>query len=85
MAKKSPWIHAWSDNVAGVEAFSPLMALADLKDDGDYKLIIADLKGKIKVYMGTNVIYNTNIEGKPVAVETFYDSTKKPSNSIFTY
>ena len=30
------------------------MTMSDLKDDGDYKLIVADLKGKLKVYMGTN-------------------------------
>ena len=54
------------------------MTMSDLKDDGDYKLIVADLKGKLKVYMGTNVIYNEKINEKPTAVETFYDSTKKP-------
>lgn len=55
--KKSPWIHAWSDSVAGVSSFSNLMTLSDLKDDGDYKLIVADLKGKLKIYKGTNVVY----------------------------
>ena len=66
--------------MAGISSFSQLMALADLKDDGDYKLIIADLTGKLKIYMGTNVVFNDKLEGKPVAVEIFYDSTKKPSN-----
>jgi len=37
------------------------MTVADLKDDGDYKLIVADLKGKMKIYMGTNVIYNEKL------------------------
>ena len=54
------------------------MALADLKDDGDYKLIVADLKSRIKIYMGTNVVYNEKLADKPIAIETFYDSTKKP-------
>ncbi len=54
------------------------MTLCDLKDDGDYKLIVADVKGKLKIYMGTNVIYNEKINEKPVAIEYFYDSTKKP-------
>lgn len=40
--KQSPWMHAWSDPVAGVSAYSQLMELADLKDDGDFKLIVAD-------------------------------------------
>ena len=54
------------------------MALADLKDDGDYKLIVADVSGQLKVYMGTNVIYNEKLSEKPTAIEVFYDSTKKP-------
>ncbi len=55
------------------------MTLADLKDDGDYKLIVADaVTGQLKVYMGTNVIYNEKLSEKPTALEVFYDSTKKP-------
>lgn len=54
------------------------MTVADLKDDGDYKLIIADIKGKLKIYMGTNVIYNEKLTEPPTAIETFYDSNKKP-------
>jgi Bardet-Biedl syndrome 1 protein len=77
-AKKSPWIHAWSDTVAGVEAYSQMIALCDLKDDGDYKLIVADLKGKFKVYMGTNTINSQKLPDKPTAITTFYDGTKKP-------
>ena len=76
--RKSPWIHAWTDSVAGLHSLSQLMCLADLKNDGDYKLIVCDLLHnfanknksfgvnskaassqyrKMKVYMGTNVIY----------------------------
>jgi len=43
MQKKSPWIHAWTDSVAGLYSLSQLMCLCDLKSDGDYKLIVADL------------------------------------------
>jgi hypothetical protein len=65
--------------VAGLYSLSSLMTLCDLKNDSDYKLIVADLlhnfantnnKGfgvnnksassnhrKLKIYMGTNVIY----------------------------
>ena len=41
---RSPWISAWSDPVAGINSFSHLMCFADLKDDGDYKLVSADYK-----------------------------------------
>ncbi|TNV81162.1 hypothetical protein FGO68_gene3820 [Halteria grandinella] len=80
---KSPWIHAWSDNVAGIDTFSQLMTLADIKDDGDYKLVVADQKGKLKIYMGTNVISNEKLGfEKPTALEVFYESTKKPQLPI---
>lgn len=55
------------------------MTLSDLKDDGDFKLVIADTSCKLKVYMGTNIICNKDLQDIPVALETFYDSTKKPS------
>lgn len=56
--QRSPWIGAWSDPVAGVNSFSQLMTLSDLRDDGDYKLITADYKTKrLKVFMGTNVLH----------------------------
>lgn len=58
------------------------MTLCDVKDDGDYKLVIADTTKKLKIYMGTNVISNKDLGEMPVAVETFYDSTKKPSKNI---
>ena len=66
---KSPWINAWTDTVAGVNCFSQLMALSDLKDDGDYKLVTADYKtNRLKVFMGTNVLYTADLSGKPTAV-----------------
>ena len=77
------------------------MCLADLKNDGDYKLVVADLlhnlsnkgkqisnKGKnsdyrkMKVYMGTNVIYEATIQEKPVAVETLYMDSKSSMPTI---
>lgn len=55
--------------MAGIDTFSQLMTLADLKDDGDYKLVVVDQKGKLKIYMGTNVIFNEKLGfEKPAAV-----------------
>lgn len=69
--------------MAGIDTFSQLMALIDVKDDGDYKLVVADQKGKLKIYMGTNVIYNEKLGfEKPTALTTFYDSAKKPQLPI---
>lgn len=55
------------------------MTLADLKDDGDFKLITADYRTKrMKVFMGTNVLHTANLESVPTALTTFYDSNSKP-------
>lgn len=83
IVKKSPWLHAWSNPVAGVRAYSQLITLADVYDDGDNKLIIADMNKKLRVYKGTNEIRTMDLADTPIAVETFYSNTKKPSISPF--
>jgi hypothetical protein len=51
------------------------MTLADLKDDGDYKLITVDYKTKrMKFFMGTNVLHTEALENLPTAMITYYDS-----------
>lgn len=101
--RKSPWIHAWTDSVAGLHSLSQLMCLADLKNDGDYKFIVCDLLHnfanknksfgvnsksaasqyrKMKVYMGTNVIYESTIMDKPIGVMTIFDLCEKPNMPV---
>ena len=93
---RSPWISAWSDPVAGVNSLTQLMAFADLKDDGNYKLLICDFKANcLKVYMGTIVLLNAHLsKGKPSALVVYYENNKKPmipviavavENTIFYY
>jgi hypothetical protein len=77
-AKKSPWLHAWSDPIAGVHCYSQSMLLSDLNDDGDQKLILADRDNKIKIYKGTNLLFEDNLITTPIAVEVFYENNKKP-------
>lgn len=77
--QKSPWIAAWTDTVAGLQLMPQLMTFADLKDDGDYKFITADHRqNKLKVYMGTSVLYIADLPSKPIALTTFCESNKKP-------
>ena len=58
------------------------MAFADLKDDGDYKLLTTDYKqNQLKIFMGTNVLYSIKLKGKPTSLVTFYNSNAKPSKS----
>ena len=56
------------------------MHFSDLKDDGDFKLVVADHKtSKLKVYMGTSTLYSADLKGQPVAVTTYVETNKKPS------
>ena len=92
--RPSPWIDAWSDSVAGINSISSLMELSDLSMDGDYNLIIGDLfdyqkntnlklsqqvQRKIKVYKGTNMVYDFSVEDRPVGLIASFDTTQKPN------
>ena len=82
--KKSPWIHAWSDPVAGVCSYAGCMKVADLDDDGEHKLIVADtLNKKLKVYKGVNLAFETQLSDNPSALEFFYSAPKKPCKLAF--
>lgn len=55
------------------------MQFCDLKDDGDHKFIVADHKQmKLKVYMGTSVLYVADLKSKPAAITTYCETNKKP-------
>jgi hypothetical protein len=76
---KSPWISAWTDPVAGLQLFSQLMLFCDLKDDGDHKFVVADHKQlKLKIYIGTSVLYIADLKSKPCAITYYYETNKKP-------
>lgn len=49
-----------------------------MNDDGDHKLVLADKDNKIKIYKGTNVLFEDNLITTPIAVEVFYENNKKP-------
>jgi len=76
---KSPWIHAWSDPVAGICSYSGCIKLVDLDDDGDHKLVIADANSKkLKIYKGVNLFYEAQLPEIPSWLEYFYGPPKKP-------
>lgn len=47
------WLNAYTDPVAGLRAMSPCVRLADTNSDGEYRLLVADLDRKLKVFKGT--------------------------------
>mmetsp|Transcript_31269 Transcript_31269/g.57226 ORF Transcript_31269/g.57226 Transcript_31269/m.57226 type:complete len:599 (+) Transcript_31269:68-1864(+) len=76
--KKSPWLDAWHDPVAGMCAYSSLMCLADLHADGDHRLIMVDLKKRIRIYKGTTIQWEQKLLDVPCAVQCFYHEVASP-------
>ena len=52
MENKSPWIVAWNDAVCQVHASSPCLRLTDLRGDGEFNLIVADINLQNKWRVG---------------------------------
>eukprot|EP00817_Percolomonadidae_sp_ATCC50343_P006749 CAMPEP_0117423714 /NCGR_PEP_ID=MMETSP0758-20121206/4274_1 /TAXON_ID=63605 /ORGANISM="Percolomonas cosmopolitus, Strain AE-1 (ATCC 50343)" /LENGTH=603 /DNA_ID=CAMNT_0005207051 /DNA_START=6 /DNA_END=1817 /DNA_ORIENTATION=+ len=92
--KEKVWLDGWYDPLAGVCAAKSCMCYADIRGDGDYKLVIANsatnpllqtasqiTEHKIKIYSKTNVISEHVLEEEPVAICSFYvdyNSNRKP-------
>jgi len=76
--RKVPWLDAWHDPVAGMSCFSSFMCLADLHADGDHRLIMVDLKKRIRIYKGTTIQWEQKLLDVPCAVQCFYHEVATP-------
>jgi Bardet-Biedl syndrome 1 protein len=76
--RKSPWLDAWHDPVAGMTCFSSFMCLADLHADGDHRLIMVDMKRRIRIYKGTYIQWEQKLLDTPCAVQCFYHEVAVP-------
>lgn len=76
--KKSPWLDAWHDPVAGMSCYSSFLCLADLVADGDHRLIMVDLKKRIRMYKGTTIQWEHKLPDVPCAVQAFYHEAANP-------
>lgn len=72
------WLNAWYDPVANIKTLTSCIALADLNGDGDYKLVVADLGLKLKVWKGTALISESPLMETPVAVQTYFMDDSVP-------
>ncbi|KAF0718135.1 Aste57867_1873 [Aphanomyces stellatus] len=76
--KKSPWLHAYHNTVAGIKAFTNCIQLADVYGDGDYKLLVADMDRRLKMYKGSSLMSEQAILGVPVGLAVFYSEMNRP-------
>eukprot|EP00026_Physarum_polycephalum_P004109 Phypoly_transcript_04126.p1 GENE.Phypoly_transcript_04126~~Phypoly_transcript_04126.p1 ORF type:complete len:331 (+),score=40.13 Phypoly_transcript_04126:151-1143(+) len=72
------WLNAWRDPVATLKAYSSHIELADLHSDGDYKLVVADLDKKLKIFKGTSLVLEHALLEIPVAVCCYYMDLSMP-------
>merc|ERR1719478_453010 len=54
------------------------MCLADLHADGDHRLIMVDLKKRIRIYKGTTIQWEQKLLDVPCAVQCFYHEVATP-------
>eukprot|EP00931_Biecheleriopsis_adriatica_P061013 TRINITY_DN36668_c0_g1_i1.p1 TRINITY_DN36668_c0_g1~~TRINITY_DN36668_c0_g1_i1.p1 ORF type:complete len:628 (-),score=111.66 TRINITY_DN36668_c0_g1_i1:84-1877(-) len=76
--KKSPWLDAWHDPVAGLSCYSSFICLSDLAADGDHRLIMVDMKKRIRIYKGTTIQWEYKLPDVPCAVQAFYHEIGHP-------
>ncbi|ESL09887.1 hypothetical protein TRSC58_02388 [Trypanosoma rangeli SC58] len=66
------WLYAFRDHLAGIQAFTNCICVADIHGDGDYKLIVADGKRRLKIFGGTCLVKELRLFSVPSALTTFY-------------
>eukprot|EP00727_Mastigamoeba_balamuthi_P012559 m51a1_g7926 hypothetical protein (555) ;mRNA; f:39757-42289 len=71
-AQKVQWLDAFSDPVANVRAYSSGLELAALDDNGENRLVVADLSGKLRVYADVRLASENVLLDAPVAMCSYY-------------
>ncbi|KAK3242964.1 Bardet-Biedl syndrome 1 protein [Cymbomonas tetramitiformis] len=79
----SVWLDAWQDPVAGLQAYSPCVRMADLAGDGEWRLLVADASKKLKVWKGTSLQSEHNLLEPACAIASFYSDTNHPRLPAF--
>eukprot|EP00792_Barthelona_sp_PAP020_P007236 TRINITY_DN3128_c0_g1_i4.p2 TRINITY_DN3128_c0_g1~~TRINITY_DN3128_c0_g1_i4.p2 ORF type:complete len:583 (-),score=152.36 TRINITY_DN3128_c0_g1_i4:186-1934(-) len=71
MSNFKHWLDAWSDPLAGIEAYSSHLALSDLHDDGEGMLVVANLDNELKIFNNVSVLTKTRLSSRPVGTVVF--------------
>ncbi|RNF13853.1 putative Bardet-Biedl syndrome 1 protein [Trypanosoma conorhini] len=76
------WLYAFRDQLAGIQAFTNCICVADVHGDGDYKLLVADGKRRLKIFGGTSLVKEMRLFSVPSALTAFYsdgsDAVSRP-------
>ena len=74
------WGVGWGtqDPVANVHAYSSCVRLADLNGDGEWRLLVADSRKKLKVWKGTALQSEHNLLEAACGICPFYSDLATP-------
>ncbi|CBH14550.1 hypothetical protein, conserved [Trypanosoma brucei gambiense DAL972] len=70
--QKEFWIFAFRDRLAGLQAFSNCVEVADIYGNGDNKLIVADASKTLKIYDGTSLSKEIRLSAVPSAITVVF-------------
>merc|ERR1719335_1244667 len=59
-------------------SYSPHLCTADLHADGEHRLIMVDLKKRIRIYRGTTIQWEQKLLDVPCSVQCFYHEVASP-------
>eukprot|EP00798_Chlamydomonas_sp_ICE-L_P006017 gene6017-5322_t len=79
---KSVWLDAWSDPVAGVNAFNSCVHTCNLFGDGEWRLVVADEDRKLKVWRGTQKASDPSLLNTPITITSFWTKVMEGSMDI---
>uniref|UniRef100_A0A0G4GR23 Bardet-Biedl syndrome 1 N-terminal domain-containing protein n=1 Tax=Chromera velia CCMP2878 TaxID=1169474 RepID=A0A0G4GR23_9ALVE len=74
-----PWLHDWHDPVAGFVSFSQHLTMSDLHGDGNQRLVMVDMKRRLRIVQRAFIQWEQKIRDIPVAVQCYYDNPKNPT------
>ncbi|KAL3141002.1 Bardet-Biedl syndrome 1 protein, variant 2 [Trebouxia sp. C0010 RCD-2024] len=72
------WLNAHYDPVANLRTFSTCLHTCDLYGDGDWRLAVAGLDKKLKVWKGTQLASEHALLDIPCAITSFYADAQSP-------
>jgi len=78
------WADVHTDLVAGMKTFSHNISLSDLMSDKDYRLILADIDSRLKVFKGQLLQTETKLQFTPVGISSFF-APEGNSKNLTTY
>ena len=59
--KSGPWLNGWTDLVSNLNILPNCIKLVDVGGNGNYKLVIVDMTGRLVCFNGTNIEWETRV------------------------